>query len=713
MPLDTFFKLTAEDPEAKCNVITPLNPHDLEREINPRTGRVITQNDKTAAKQAFQRIANARGAMVGVCCDPSSNYQKHDKQILDDLRTKYPSVRLIKNNAGEVTEIELSRVKKPVVKGWRQISPYLVCKIINATLSDDPNDTDIVRATNLTKDCYTENCDPVNGLTLESLFGSMPAAEIEYTTYDDAQVERAVNDGDVTYVQNYLRKYNNVNQVLTHNNYRNRILHLAVRAGYEQEKHKKMLDLVLAVRPNLNVRDHAGNTSLHIAAAHGQLEALDRLLQYGGSTNSGINARNNRGETPIMLAVGYNSPKQDLDTIDGRTPSKFFAMTRLLYNNGANIMDVDNNGNNILHHVILNSPPVADKSRLVRYLIERGANTEQANNEGITPLAMVGDLLGDYKDIEYPPELTDEEKEASKWITHELSNNKEGFNTVRANSNFSNVKFNTTEQEVTAAKDPNTRELLAIQTLLFNTHIRQHPEKYSKPVNVSMIPRGAPLVVRHYMCSADGSTDNPSMALHDLDTRTECEASGGQWVKISKPSTMVQVKLIEEGETNVDAVPEDSLYYPKTQPSKVYMPLPDEIQKLNAEVRKQESSNNNGTLASNKNGTLSGREGFEDITGEYVSRGPIPGLLNNTNNVKANNSENLVAIEHPEVCRGYKVIAESENARLRTKAVLANNFRDSAGIQRIGQFTKDNYVLILVLLLLILLCLWQLAKCMC
>lgn len=704
MPLDTFFKLSAEDPEAQCNVITPLNPNDLKREINPRTGRVITEDDRTAAKRAFTRIAHARGAMVGVCCDPSSNYKEHDKKVLADLRAKYPSARLVKNNAGDIVEIELSRVTKPVVKGWRQISPYLVCRILNATLYDDPNDTDVVRAKHLTKDCYTENCDTTDALTLEALFGSMPSTELEYTAYDDSRVSRAVLEGDASYVEEYLRKYNRVNQPLTHNDYRERILHLAARAGYSQKKHQKVMDLVIAVRPQLDVKNYQGNTPMHIATANGQVEVVERLIKYGGSSKAGVNARNNRGETPLMLAAAYHSPTHAQDTADGRTHVVFVAMSRLLYNNGANIIDVDNNGNNILHHIILNSPNVREKAALVRYFIERGANGEQRNNDGATPLELVGTMLGDYSQIDPEAEESDEDKEAKKWITHEGFQSREPVNYPRYNSvKGTDIKFKT-DTRTNVTNDFKRSALLAIQTILFNDHIRQHPDKYTGPVNVKEIPRGAPIIVRHYMCSADGSTDNPSSALHDIDTRDECEGKGGQWVKIKQPTTLVQLNLIPEGDSYIDEVPPESLYGEKYPQQSVYKPLPEEVQKLNSEVR----SPNYNSSTNTRPVTLEGREGFEDMNGEYVSRGPMPGLPSATN---VDELSDMVGEPHPSICRGIKAQAEVSNARMRTEQLLANNFRNSRGVRNLGQFVKENYMLMAVLLVLIFIFLWQLAKC--
>jgi len=750
MQLDSFFKLTAEDPESQCNILPPFAPRDIEHEINPRTGRVMTKEDITAAKNAFVRIANARDATVGVCCDPSSNYQTHDRQILQDLRNKYPSIRVIERN-GEIVELELSRVKKPVSKGWRQLSPYLVCRIMNATLRDDPDDTDIIRATRLTKDCYTENCDATDGLTLEALFGSMPKAEMEYTYYDDSIAARAVLDGDVKYIREYLAKYNKVNQMLTHNDYRERLLHIAARAGYSADKNKRVLDLLLAVRPNLDVRNYEGNTPLHVAVKHGQIEAADRLLKYGGTSKAGINRRNNRGETPLMLSIGYDSPTHAMDTIDGRTSAVFVSMARLLYNNGASVLDVDNEGNNILHHIILNSPSVAEKSRLMRYFIERGANAEQQNNAGLTPLSMVGNIIGDYENIEPIPAETAEEIEAAKWVEGFQNNNRANSanstnstnSTNSANSNTRNNSTNSTNStnsntinnstnrnssvnivrrgDVTITnkkqtiEDPRLRELMEIQTILFNNHIRQNPDKYKDKVSVTEIPRGAPLIIRNYACSADGSSDNPSMVLQELETRDDCEANGGHWVKVTKPTTMVQLNLIEEGKSHIDKVEQKTLYNEKYPNPSMYKALPNDIQSINNGIRMLGVAPNNRSNNTNtKLITENGREGFEDMSGEYVSRGPMSELFDNTN-TEGNNMEVMVVEmkEHPDVYGDYKSYTEMANARQQTQRVLSNELTYSDQICRLGRLFRENYILVIVLVLLMFILLWQLGNCKC
>jgi ankyrin repeat protein len=55
---------------------------------------------------------------------------------------------------------------------------------------------------------------------------------------------------------------------------------------------------------DLNARDKSGNTLLHIAAACGQIESVQLLIQQGVA----INAKNNMGQTPAIFAALYNEP---------------------------------------------------------------------------------------------------------------------------------------------------------------------------------------------------------------------------------------------------------------------------------------------------------------------------------------------------------------------------------------------------------------------
>lgn len=71
-------------------------------------------------------------------------------------------------------------------------------------------------------------------------------------------------------------------------------LHIVTR-----ERDSQWLLYLLRQNANPDIRDREGNTPLHIAAQIGFLEAADWLR----IVDADLNARNNRGETPLILAV--------------------------------------------------------------------------------------------------------------------------------------------------------------------------------------------------------------------------------------------------------------------------------------------------------------------------------------------------------------------------------------------------------------------------
>ncbi|RED17107.1 ankyrin repeat domain-containing protein [Parasphingopyxis lamellibrachiae] len=71
-------------------------------------------------------------------------------------------------------------------------------------------------------------------------------------------------------------------------------LHIVTR-----ERDSQWLLYLLRQNANPDIRDREGNTPLHIAAQIGYLEAADWLR----IVDADLNARNNRGETPLILAV--------------------------------------------------------------------------------------------------------------------------------------------------------------------------------------------------------------------------------------------------------------------------------------------------------------------------------------------------------------------------------------------------------------------------
>ncbi|KAK6525944.1 hypothetical protein TWF281_010986 [Arthrobotrys megalospora] len=99
-------------------------------------------------------------------------------------------------------------------------------------------------------------------------------------------------------------------------------------------------------------------------------EIFDLLLQGGAD----INARNSKGETPLLCAA-Y---ERDLDGI------------KLLLENGADVQSTDNNGDTCFHK-ILNTEGVfskTDPAVIAKVLSEAGLDATQKNNDGKTTLSI-------------------------------------------------------------------------------------------------------------------------------------------------------------------------------------------------------------------------------------------------------------------------------------------------------------------------------------
>jgi ankyrin repeat protein len=69
---------------------------------------------------------------------------------------------------------------------------------------------------------------------------------------------------------------------------------------------QKIIDILLAAKPDLRIRDRHANTVLHAAAVHGRISMLDTLLEL---CPENLNVQNANGNTPLHDAIGWNNPK--------------------------------------------------------------------------------------------------------------------------------------------------------------------------------------------------------------------------------------------------------------------------------------------------------------------------------------------------------------------------------------------------------------------
>ena len=570
--MDTFVKLATADIDGRCNIIKPFTYRDINRDINPTSGKVNTKQDVETAWKTWIKITLSKNGTAIPCCDPDLRESEVNTAVLSRVRAAFPMAREIVKN-GEISQIQLSTVARtgPAASTWKLLTPYLICKLSHvlsnpkSTLTQDPSDKTVFIAEkpDLVLDCYSQNCPQDDIITVDHLFDAA-RKDPNYTWADDSKAVQAVIDGNLDFLKNYLFKYNNVNQILTNDDYNNRLIHIATR--YYRPV---VFDMLVALRPNLNAKNAEGDTPLHFAAKYGSMNAMDALIKAGVE----MNPKNNYGETPIMLAARYSPPTVDPKTRKPQADVGLnMVMVRVLYNNGGSMLEKDNKGNNMLHNVILNAPDNAEKSDIIRFALERGVAGDQANSSGKTPLMLIHDKI-QASGAQAPAQV----KVNSLDLTGMASALVGGASGLTLEMEH-REGFQVAERGLAELTDQQ-RELLEIQTLIFNDIIRSNPDKYGGYISVAEIPKGAPIEVLDHMCTGRSSD------IQGIESKEECEAKGGEYLKIKTPTTRVKLDLIPESEVAIDKMPDADVYYNKYPEMQIESGLPSEIQELNKQAR--------------------------------------------------------------------------------------------------------------------------------
>lgn len=503
--METFLKQSSINKDKNCYCIAPFNFDELDNKINSKTGRKFTQEDKNALNGYFKKYSNQKNCQIMECCDPSDSYNYVDNIFKENFIKLYPSVSLVKEK-NIITKVILSTVKRSD-EGWIEPTPYIMCKVSKSKINDTSDPT-IKEAVSVVQDCFLDSCDSLETNTIMSLNDNSQRKSLDYshTSFDDARVTQAILEGNITYIKTYIRQYKSIDNKLINDDYRNRMIHIAAKS-----KDEKILKMLLALKVNVDVQNKDLDTPMHLSVRNNRYNNTEELIKMGANQS----IANKMGETPIFDAVRVGSPE----------------LLRLLFNSGSNHLDTNKNGDTLLNVCILHCPPSNKKVEIVRFLIDKGVNVDNKNTSNKTTLELVAE------------QLDEENKEKRYEIAANYITNTENF----------------TVNEVDIEQMPlKKRVLLEIQTLVFNAVIRSNADKYNDYINVSEIPKGAPIEVLNHICVGEGNiTGN--------EDSYECRKKGGKVIKIDEPTTKIKLELIPELQSAIDDVNQSELYYQKIQ----------------------------------------------------------------------------------------------------------------------------------------------------
>ena len=134
------------------------------------------------------------------------------------------------------------------------------------------------------------------------------------------------------------------------------------------QNHVGITGILLEHKANISAQDISGSTPLHESIRYGNLENARLLLEAGAK----VNAQDNLGKTPILLIV----PKKNQADLYS-----------LLLTYKANVNVKDMYGDSVLHVATMSGA----EDKTLNQLILAGADINERNKEGVTPLALAVD----------------------------------------------------------------------------------------------------------------------------------------------------------------------------------------------------------------------------------------------------------------------------------------------------------------------------------
>ena len=156
------------------------------------------------------------------------------------------------------------------------------------------------------------------------------------------------------------------------------------------------IEQLLKHNANIGIKDKDGNTPLHLAAASNAPDIVDRLLQKAADVES----ENYSGMRPLSLGIGHINivrkliesgadvgacDKQGMTALHqacAKQSINVSVVQELLKCDKALVNRLTNAGSSPLHLACQSN----NKKQVVQYLLDNGANVDEANTEGYTPV---------------------------------------------------------------------------------------------------------------------------------------------------------------------------------------------------------------------------------------------------------------------------------------------------------------------------------------
>ena len=526
----------------KCNVVAPSKLSVISN-TNPNTGLPFTDIEKETIGNQYKRICNQNEGVTYDCCMPNMKPESKEEQIfVESVQKTYPTAKYIYNN-GKKTGVMLSKynlktLQKNGKSEWIPTSPYIICLSINSKEVAN-NDDNYKIFVNIPEDCLEANCETLEQeLTLKHIVGDINK-NIDYSYVDDQSLVTSINDGNFDGVKKYAMKYKTVNNPLTHDFKRDRMLHIVAKT-----KHIKIANFLLALKANTSAENIDGETPIFNAIEYNRVNIIEAIVKQNSMA---INHKNKNGETPIFKAI--------------LTKNKDILL--YLFNKGASLIGKNNDGNNLVHYSILKNPSHV----VVKFLVKRGVTLNEKNNKGQTPLDLVNKAIKDYK-------------KKCKNLNQNHTMGYERLNVNREIKNFDEKQY--------------ADKLLELESVLtyINKSMFIEANDYEKK-NMTTNSESSPVEIQDFVCYMnprpfDSLLTVDELTIKNVESRDACEAKGGYSIDIQNgvDETNVDVKYHKEEELR--NIPDDDLHY-RQKYTKIQR-RPDYVQEIIEEEAENESS---------------------------------------------------------------------------------------------------------------------------